>query len=86
MSAVVTRDGTTIFYRDWGSGRPVVFGHGWPLNANAWDPQLLLMASNGSGAGAMGAQVAWQMALHGEDADTFARQHIRTDVHRRAHA
>jgi len=47
MPTVVTKDGTTIFYKDWGTGRPVVFSHGWPLNSNAWDPQLLLMASNG---------------------------------------
>jgi non-heme chloroperoxidase len=47
MPTIDTRDGTEIFYKDWGFGRPIVFSHGWPLNADAWDPQLLFMASNG---------------------------------------
>src|ERR1700677_634694 len=47
MPTIETRDGTEIFYKDWGFGRPIVFSHGWPLNADAWDPQLLFMASNG---------------------------------------
>jgi non-heme chloroperoxidase len=47
MPTIETRDGTEIFYKDWGLGRPIVFSHGWPLNADAWDPQLLFMASNG---------------------------------------
>ncbi|MET0762079.1 MAG: alpha/beta hydrolase [Thermoleophilaceae bacterium] len=47
MPTVATRDGTTIFYKDWGTGRPVVFSHGWPLDADAWDAQLMFMASNG---------------------------------------
>jgi non-heme chloroperoxidase len=47
MGTITTSDGTEIFYKDWGSGRPVVFSHGWPLNADAWDDQLFLVASNG---------------------------------------
>ena len=47
MSFSTTADGTKIFYKDWGSGRPVVFSHGWPLTSDAWDPQLKLVADAG---------------------------------------
>ncbi len=47
MGMVTTTDGTGIFYKDWGTGQPVVFSHGWPLNADAWDTQMVAMASNG---------------------------------------
>ena len=47
MSAVTTKDFTEIYYKDWGRGRPVVFSHGWPLNADAWDDQMFFMASRG---------------------------------------
>jgi non-heme chloroperoxidase len=47
MGSTTTTDGTEIFYKDWGSGRPVVFSHGWPLTADAWDDQLFLVASQG---------------------------------------
>lgn len=47
MSYVTTKDGTRIHYKDWGSGRPVVFSHGWPLNADAWDAQMLFLVQHG---------------------------------------
>ncbi|MGY1703877.1 alpha/beta fold hydrolase [Geodermatophilus sp. SYSU D00697] len=47
MTAFTTSDGTDIFFKDWGSGQPVVFSHGWPLCADAWDRQMFAMASNG---------------------------------------
>ncbi|SIT38714.1 Non-heme chloroperoxidase [Paraburkholderia piptadeniae] len=47
MSTITTKDGTQIFYKDWGSGRPVVFSHGWPLDADAWDAQMLFLLQKG---------------------------------------
>lgn len=47
MSTITTRDGTEIFYKDWGSGPTVTFSHGWPLNSDAWDGQMLFLAQNG---------------------------------------
>jgi non-heme chloroperoxidase len=46
-NTITTRDGTQIFYKDWGTGQPVVFSHGWPLTADVWDNQLFFVASHG---------------------------------------
>jgi non-heme chloroperoxidase len=47
MPTVTTNDGTEIFYKDWGSGQPIVFSHGWPLSADDWDTQMLFFLDHG---------------------------------------
>jgi non-heme chloroperoxidase len=65
MPKITTKDGAKIFYKDWGKGQPVVFSHGWPLNADAWDDQLYFFASNGYRA------IAHDRRGHGRSSQTF---------------
>jgi non-heme chloroperoxidase len=47
MPSVTVRDGTEIYYKDWGTGQPIVFSHGWPLSSDAWEDQMLFLAEHG---------------------------------------
>jgi non-heme chloroperoxidase len=47
MATIKTKDGTEIFYKDWGTGQPIVFHHGWPLSGDDWDAQLLYFLDKG---------------------------------------
>lgn len=74
MTTFTTGDGTTIFYKDWGSGEPIVFHHGWPLSSDDWDAQMLFFVSQGYRVIAhdrRGHGRSTQTA-HGNDMDTYA--------------
>lgn len=47
MGTITTRDGTSIYYKDWGAGPPIVFSHGWPLTSDSWESQMIFLASHG---------------------------------------
>jgi non-heme chloroperoxidase len=72
MPTITTTDGAQIFYKDWGTGQPVVFSHGWPLNADAWDEQLFFFASNGYRA------IAHDRRGHGRSTQTWAGNDMDT--------
>src|SRR5690606_6635227 len=72
MGYITTRDGTKIFYKDWGSGPAVILAHGWPLNADAWEGQMLFLAQNGYRA------IAHDRRGHGRSSQTSSGNNMDT--------
>jgi non-heme chloroperoxidase len=72
MPYVTTLDGTDIYYKDWGVGRPVVLSHGWPLNADSWESQQLFLAQNGYRA------IAHDRRGHGRSSQTWSGNEMDT--------
>jgi non-heme chloroperoxidase len=72
MTTMTMRDGTEIFYKDWGTGQPVVFSHGWPLTADAWDAQMVFLGERGHRV------VAHDRRGHGRSSQTWAGNDMDT--------
>ncbi len=72
MSTFTTRDGAEIFYKDWGEGQPVVFSHGWPLDSDAWGPQMVFLGERGYRA------IAHDRRGHGRSSQTWSGNDMDT--------
>jgi non-heme chloroperoxidase len=72
MSTFLAHDGTKLFYRDWGTGRPIVFSHAWPASADEWDPQMLFFANRGF------RTIAFDRRGHGRSEQTWDGNDIDT--------
>src|SRR5256714_9177393 len=72
MPTITTKDGTQIFYKDWGTGQPIVFSHGWPLSADDWDPQMLFFGQHGYRV------IAHDRRGHGRSAQTWDGNDMNT--------
>ena len=72
MDTIVTKDGTRIYFKDWGAGKPVVFSHGWPLTADAWDAQMLFLCQHGYRV------IAHDRRGHGRSAQTWCGNDLDT--------
>ncbi|MXQ14601.1 alpha/beta fold hydrolase [Microvirga makkahensis] len=70
MGTITTKDGTKIFYKDWGTGQPILFSHGWPLSADAWDGQMLFFCQQGYRV------VAHDRRSHGRSDQTWNGNHM----------
>ena len=74
MSTITMKDGTQIYYKDWGTGKPVVLSHGWPLSADAWEDQMVFLAARGYRCIAHDRRGHWRSSQpwNGNEMDTYA--------------
>jgi non-heme chloroperoxidase len=72
MPTITTKDGTSIYYKDWGTGQPITFSHGWPLNADAWDAQMLFLGQHGYRV------IAHDRRSHGRSSQTWDGNEMNT--------
>ena len=72
MSTITSKDGTSIFYKDWGTGQPIVFHHGWPLSADDWDAQMLYFLGAGYRV------IAYDRRGHGRSTQTWLGNEMDT--------
>jgi non-heme chloroperoxidase len=72
VNTITTKDGTHIFYKDWGSGQPLVFHHGWPLSSDDWDAQMMFFVSKGYRV------IAHDRRGHGRSSQTFSGNEMDT--------
>lgn len=72
MNTITTKDGTIIYYKDWGKGSPIVFSHGWPLTADAWDAQMLFLGQHGYRV------IAHDRRSHGRSSQTWDGNEMNT--------
>jgi non-heme chloroperoxidase len=72
MPTITTKDGAEIYYKDWGTGQPIVFSHGWPLTADAWEDQMLHLAQRGFRC------IAHDRRSHGRSSQTWAGNDMDT--------
>ncbi|MGF6774804.1 pimeloyl-ACP methyl ester carboxylesterase [Paraburkholderia sp. GAS199] len=72
MAYFTTKDGTQLYYKDWGTGQPITFSHGWPLDADAWDSQMMFLAERGYRV------IAHDRRGHGRSAQTWGGNEMNT--------
>jgi non-heme chloroperoxidase len=72
MSTITTRDGTSLYYKDWGTGKPIVFSHGWPLSSDSWEAQMVYLAERGFRA------IAHDRRGHGRSSQSWAGNDMDT--------